>query len=261
MMRQALIVALAGFVSSIAVRPARADVQVSMQNGRVTIVAREATVRQILTEWARVGQTRIVNVERVPGGPLTLELRDVPEAQALSTLLRPISGYVTAPRAVRTPDASVFDRIIVMPTLAPASAPPSPAPPPASQPPVFPPAAFQPPVPPPAAEDGEELRGLNPLQGGARAPVFVLPQPQAAPQQQAPAGILQTAPPGVFVPPPIGGVPQGAPGGVQPAAPAMPPAAPYPGAPTTTAPVGVAVPGMLVPAPQPQPGQAPQPAR
>ena len=49
---------------------ASADVKLTMQNGRVSISARDATVRQILTEWARVGQTKIVNVERVPGPPV-----------------------------------------------------------------------------------------------------------------------------------------------------------------------------------------------
>src|SRR5205085_2766464 len=77
---------------------ATADVQLTMQNGRVTIVAKDASVRQILTEWARVGQTKIVNVERIPGGPMTLELRNVPESQALDVLLRTLSGYNTAPR-------------------------------------------------------------------------------------------------------------------------------------------------------------------
>jgi len=48
---------------------ASADVHLTMHDGRVSIVAKDATVRQILTEWARVGQTKIVNVERIPGGP------------------------------------------------------------------------------------------------------------------------------------------------------------------------------------------------
>src|ERR1700752_4916987 len=102
-----------------------AEVRVAMQpGGRVSIVAKDATVRQILTEWARVGQTKIVNVERIPGTPLTIELRDVPEQQALKSLLRSVSGFVAAPRTTMlTPDTSVFDRIIVMPTVAPASAP------------------------------------------------------------------------------------------------------------------------------------------
>src|SRR5712664_1693320 len=95
-----------------------AEVKVSMQDGRVFIVAKDATVRQILTEWARVGQTKIVNVERIPGSPVTLELDNVTEAQALDVLLRSLSGYITAPRAVGAANLSYYDRIIIMPTLA-----------------------------------------------------------------------------------------------------------------------------------------------
>ena len=46
-------------------RPAAADVTVTIADGHVSISAANATVRQILTEWARVGQTRIVNLDRV----------------------------------------------------------------------------------------------------------------------------------------------------------------------------------------------------
>ena len=60
---------------------------VAIANGRVTVVAKDATLRQILAEWARVGQVKIVNLERVPGGPITLELPNMPEAQALDMLL------------------------------------------------------------------------------------------------------------------------------------------------------------------------------
>src|SRR2546428_5696848 len=111
-----LIFALA--ISLLAALPAFAEVHVTMQNGRVSVVAKDATVRQILTEWARVGQTKIVNVERIPGGPITLELTNVPEAQALDVLLRSLSGYITAPRAAEAANLSQFDRIIIMPTLA-----------------------------------------------------------------------------------------------------------------------------------------------
>src|SRR5689334_20673654 len=74
--------------------PVYADVRVSMANGRVTIVATDATPRQILEEWARVGQTRLVNAERLTGPPTSIDLENVPEAQALDTLLRSASGYV-----------------------------------------------------------------------------------------------------------------------------------------------------------------------
>src|SRR5947208_2417527 len=97
--------------------PARAEVHLTIQNGRVTLIAKDATLRQILTEWARVGQTRIVNGERVPGGALTLQLTDVPELQALDILLRSLSGYVAAPRAAAVANASQFDRILIIPTV------------------------------------------------------------------------------------------------------------------------------------------------
>src|SRR5580765_4452320 len=108
-MRASLIVAVAAAVVVIGTASAAsADVQLTIQNGRVTLVAKDATVRQILSEWARVGQTKIVNVERIPGGPVTLELRDVPELEALDVLLRTLSGYMAAPRVSYTPDTSQF---------------------------------------------------------------------------------------------------------------------------------------------------------
>src|SRR5712691_8750433 len=162
--------------SLLAALPAFADVHLTMQDGRVSIVAKDATVRQILTEWARVGQTKIVNVERIPGGPMTLELNDVPESQALEVLLRSMSGYITAPRPVDAANLSSFDRIIIMPTLA-SARPATPS--------TAPPAVFQQPqfnqMPQPGDDDREDER---PVQGGQapvqnRGPVFnTFPQPQ-----------------------------------------------------------------------------------
>src|SRR4051812_17187989 len=111
-----LIVVLAALLSSAA--PATADLSVAMHDGRVSIVAKDATVRQILAEWARVGQTKIVNVEQIPGGPVTLVLENVTETHALEILLRPLSGYIAAPRAVAAANLSAYDRIIVLPKLA-----------------------------------------------------------------------------------------------------------------------------------------------
>src|SRR4051812_14892586 len=89
-----------------------ADVRLTMQDGRVSIVAKDATIRQILAEWARVGNTKIVNLERIPGGPVTLELTNVTETHALEVLLRSLSGYIVAPRAVEGAGLSRFDRIV-----------------------------------------------------------------------------------------------------------------------------------------------------
>ena len=48
----------AGFCCLVAASPSFADVRVTMQDGKVSVVAKDATLRQILTEWARVGQTK-----------------------------------------------------------------------------------------------------------------------------------------------------------------------------------------------------------
>src|SRR4249919_1746127 len=102
---------------------AGADVTVSLADGRATVVARNATLRQVLAEWARVGGTRIVNLERVAGAPDSFELRNVPEAKALATLLRSVAGYIAAPRSAASRGASIYDRILILPTSVASAAP------------------------------------------------------------------------------------------------------------------------------------------
>jgi hypothetical protein len=227
---------------------ASADVQVLLNNGRVSIAAKDATVRQILTEWARIGQTKVVNVERIPGGPVTIELTDVPEGQALDMLLRSVSGYMAAPRGTVVGNLSVFDRIIVMPSVAA----PRPAASSAQAAPVFQQPQFAPNAPPPN-DDPDDPPGPNvQLPNQPRGPVFnAFPPPQAGAPQ--PPNVV----PGMV---PVNG--PGQTGVTQPAA--------YPGSPTAPATGGVAVPGMIVPGPLPvvspsvpypptQPGQVTRP--
>jgi hypothetical protein len=205
---------------------ASADVSVTIENGNVSVSAKDATVRQILTEWARVGQTRIVNVDRVAGPPLSIELTNVPEAQALDTLLRAVSGYLAAPRAVTMPNASAYDRIFILPTST--GTPPRPAP-------AAPAQNFTPPpfMPPPQQDDqntdDEPQRNAVPVappNGQPRGPIFnSFPPPvvrEQAPQSQQPGSQQQDTSPASY--------------------------------PVPTAPVGVSTPGMAVPVPQ-QPGQ------
>ena len=158
--------AIAICLSLVAAGSASAEVKVTLNSGRVSIVAKDATLRQILTEWARVGQTKIVNVERIPGGPMTLELADVPEGQALDVLLRSISGYMAAPRATAIASLSIFDRVIVMPTIAaphPAVTAQAPAP-------VFQQPQFAQPTPP--ADDDADQPPAPGVPGPPRGPVF-----------------------------------------------------------------------------------------
>src|SRR4026207_2153367 len=108
------IAVLAAFAVFGAIPPASAAVLLSLQDGRVTLVAKDATVRQILTEWARVGQTKIVNIERVLGGPGTLQSTSLPADEARATLRRWASGYMAAPRPAAVANLSRYDRIMVM---------------------------------------------------------------------------------------------------------------------------------------------------
>src|SRR4029077_13851380 len=107
---RALVFVLVGWLAGSST--AFAEVQLTIRDGRVSLVAKDATVRQILTEWARIGQTKVVNVERIPGGPLTLQLTNVSEQQALEVLLRSTGGYLLAPRDAVVANLSRFDAII-----------------------------------------------------------------------------------------------------------------------------------------------------
>jgi hypothetical protein len=244
-------IALAVLTWLVAAPAARAEVQLSLRNGRVTIIAKDATVRQILAEWARVGKTKIVNGERIPGGPLTLELRDVPEGEALDVLLRSLNGYIAAPRTALGPaDTSVYDSIAVIPTIASAA---TRNPAPAGAPAVF--------SPTPAFTQNEDQDVAGPVPGGppqqpVRAPIFsTFPAPQPGNANQNGARPQLPA-----VRPGQSGLPQNQ--NVNEPPPPIPVAQP-PQAPPTSAPggfAGTSAPGMIPPAAS-QPGQIVQPQR
>ena len=244
---KALLIGTAATVALAVSSAAFADVALTIRDGRVSLVARDATVRQILTEWARVGQTTIVNVDRIPGGPQTIELTNVPESEALEILLRSISGYMAAPRAAAggvPSSASQFDRIVVMPTVA------APKPPPSAATPAQPVVFAQPQLPQPAGEEPEDGQPGGTPPGAQRGPIFnQFPPPAANPQtgnqivNPATGQPMPAAVPQPFNP-------------AQPAAPVQQPPSSVPTAPFG----GVAVPGMVVPAPQ-APGQPAAPGQ
>jgi hypothetical protein len=107
------------FLTAAAATASAGELKLTIGNGLVTLVAKDVTIREILAEWARVGQTRIVNADKLTGGPVTLELTNVPEAQALDTVLRSAAGYVMAPRTANTPGPSLYDRIMILATSRP----------------------------------------------------------------------------------------------------------------------------------------------
>src|SRR5687768_13535125 len=92
------------------------ELKLSIANGRATLVATDVPVREILAEWARIGQTKIVNGDRIVGPNLTLQLVDRPEREVLDVVLRTAAGYVAAPRNAGVAALSVYDRILILPT-------------------------------------------------------------------------------------------------------------------------------------------------
>ena len=113
-------------LSVMAAFPAAAqNLTVEFYEGRVSVDATAVPVRTILTEWGKVGGTKIIGAEKITGLPLTVKLIDVTEAQALETILRSVAGYMAAPRNGGT-GSSMYDRILVMATTT--------APPPAARP-------------------------------------------------------------------------------------------------------------------------------
>ena len=108
-------VALAAVLLSVTALTASAQtVKVEFLMGKVNLKAQNASLRAVLTEWARVGGTRIVNPERLAGQPVTLELVGVPERQALDILLRDVGGFMLGPRQSLVPGISAYDRIVVV---------------------------------------------------------------------------------------------------------------------------------------------------
>jgi len=98
--------------------PARAQqLKLEIQGGRVNLDATSVPLRQILTEWARIGGTKVVGGDKVTGAPVTLKLANVTERQALDILLRNVAGFMAALRpASAVPGASSFDRILILAT-------------------------------------------------------------------------------------------------------------------------------------------------
>jgi hypothetical protein len=185
LVRLAVFVAAFGIAGPVSAEP----LSIAFDNGRVTLKATDVPLRQILLEWARLGQTRVVGLEKLAGAPVTIELTAVPERHALEVLLRSIAGYVAAPRlAAAAPTASTFDRLLLLPTSVAAPAPARAA---------ARPAAFPPPPQPQAFPDPIQLANGEPeppeAQQPGNVPIFT-PNPEAMPPA-GPMGPGQLRPP------------------------------------------------------------------
>ena len=188
---------------------AQQSIRLEFKDGRVSLNAQNASLRAILSEWARLGGSTIINGDRVTGGPVTLELIAVPERQALDTLLRSVAAYMLAPRRVGSVGASTFDRILIMPT---STAPRNPTPTPAAGPLA---GAPRPLLPRPQVLANPNVPGEvppdNPDDQGV--PADVVPQPRVVRPQPLPGNgnvVPQPEPDGANEPVIVGGTPPSA---------------------------------------------------
>jgi hypothetical protein len=203
--------------------PARAQaVTLEFHDGRVNLTAQNASLRAILAEWARLGGTEVVNADRLGGAPVTLQLTDVPETQALDIVLRGTAGYIAGQRrTAESATRSSLDRIMVVPTAGTAST-----------------IAARPATPPPFVQQPQPIIQPDPDDD----PVSDVPPEDERPTRRVPPPIRVVAPDGRVV--------------SQPFIDDEPAPQPTPQVPTN--PFGVQTgssrPGMITPAP-PQPDQ------
>jgi hypothetical protein len=225
-----------------AVPASAGPVTITIHEGRVTLIADNATPREILREWARVGQTQIVNGERVEGPPITLRLENMPERRALDIVLKSAAGFMVAERPVMSASASMYDRILILATSTAVAAAPPPragAAPGRPQQPVY-----IAPVPPPAdevfvAEEPEPVEnveehmtdvqmnapGVSPYPGvGGKQPEtnFDYANPQRAMQQRMEQELMQQQQEGQPAPPALFPGTTGAAGGARTGMPSAP---------------------------------------
>ena len=92
------------------------DLRLQFHGGLVDLSAHAVTVAEILARWSEMGGTTVVNGDQVQSGPVTIDLVDAPEREALAIILRTIPGYLLAERADRIGSGSTIDRIALLPT-------------------------------------------------------------------------------------------------------------------------------------------------
>jgi hypothetical protein len=190
MLRCAIVAALACGLSA----PASAqnqNLKLTMQDGRVTLIADNVPLRQILQEWARIGQATVVNADKLIGPPLTIQLVNAAERDVLDILLRSAAGYIAAPRPALVAGASIYDRVTIMAT---------------SRPPAATAATTSVPTfqrPPPPVDDGDEPINVTMPPQSIPNPVTMqfpgmIPNPSQVPNTSSQPGPLTSPRPGAL---------------------------------------------------------------
>ena len=175
---------LAASVAFAAAAPASVQAQqpgvrVTFTDGRVSVIAENATVLDILREWSRVGGSTFVRAEQIPSTErLTLRLENVTETRALEVLLRSAAGYMAGPR--KPAGLSTIGTVVIMPVSIAASVPQGPA-------------AMQP-IPDVTANNDAFVQMTRPDNDGPTQRQTPPPYPMPNPQNVANAPAPQTAP-------------------------------------------------------------------
>src|SRR5258706_15195970 len=92
------------------------DLRLQFHAGLVDLSAHAVSVAEILARWSEVGGITVVNGNQVQSGPMTIDLVNTPEREALSVILRGVPGYLLAEGNDPNLARSVIGRIVLLPT-------------------------------------------------------------------------------------------------------------------------------------------------
>lgn len=181
--------------------PSTRTLEISFNDGRVTLVASGVTLPEILAEWQRKGGSKIINGDRLAGGPLTYEFRNVPEAAVMASLLRNAAGVIVAPRRPGGPTgASLIEQVVVLPTSRPTTSSASVVTMPSNQ------NQYQNPNPVPImGQPTDDIPPAVPIQNPSQPPPG--PQPSTPSNQPSVGSAGTSATPGVIIAPVKPGTP------------------------------------------------------
>lgn len=187
----ALLTGMLGTSSSLGAQAPARRLEMSFSAGNVTIRAENVTLRDIMIEWSRTGGSRMVNADRLGGGPLPyVEFDNQPETLVLRSLLRDIPGYGAAPRLAPEPGTSAFASVFLLPSrTVPVSAAPGPATPSGQA--------------PPPVEDSADDERVRMRVDGSDDPTERMPTSSADPSSNlrvGPGGLVTSTVPGVIIP-------------------------------------------------------------
>jgi hypothetical protein len=107
-----MVAAVALIFGVAAVPEARQAVKIAFADGRVTLVAEDALVSDVLAEWARAGKTEIIGAELLEKRVVTVSLDDVSEGEAIEAILGKAFGYVEMATSVE-PGLSSIRRLVL----------------------------------------------------------------------------------------------------------------------------------------------------